>query len=156
MSTHKEFKPFEKVLVRECSEDLWECDFYSNYDTYNEHTCIGRSCIHDCDIIPFEDNEYLVGTDNDPEEEIGLKEGDWVMREDSKIFTSISTNFRPAKFIKISDNLFEVEEELNNGLKLARWCNLCIRFSDFDPSNMEETKKHVLCIKNGKIVRYKE
>lgn len=155
---HKEFKPFDKVLVSD-SNGIWQIDFYSHWsDECEQHVTLAYGDglkIDDNDILLFEGNEHLVGTTDEPDEEIDLKEGDWVMREDSKIFTSISTNFRPVKFIKVSDNLFEVEEELNNGLKLSRWCNLCIRFSDFDPTDMEKTKKHILCAKDGKIVRYK-
>ena len=31
-----------------------------------------------------------------------------------------------------------------------------IRLKDFDPSNIEETRKKILCVKNGKIIRYKD
>lgn len=31
-----------------------------------------------------------------------------------------------------------------------------VRFSDFNPYDMEETRKHILCVRDGKIVRYKE
>lgn len=60
-----EFKPFDKVLVKMTANDTWCCDFFShmNRDTY---VCI-------CDAftfcIPYEGNEYLVGTTDKPKEE---------------------------------------------------------------------------------------
>lgn len=60
-----QFKPFEKVLVRdnECLE--WRCAFYSHFKPsgrYHHITTVGtyKMC------IPFEGNEHLVGTTKNP------------------------------------------------------------------------------------------
>ena len=55
----QEFKPFDKVLVKNNSEDPWRADIYLNYieDTYNHYQCTAgryRLC------IPYESNEYLL------------------------------------------------------------------------------------------------
>lgn len=57
-----EFKPFDKVLIRDKDDDLWTADFYSHKVNNSYYiTCSGmfsRQC------IPFEGNEHLVGTSN--------------------------------------------------------------------------------------------
>ena len=32
----------------------------------------------------------------------------------------------------------------------------CIKFSDFNPSDMSETRKHILCVKDGQIIEYQK
>lgn len=62
-----QFKPFEKVLVRDSEADKWECTFYSHFDSkskgrYNHNTISGVYVM----CIPFEGNEHLVGTTKNP------------------------------------------------------------------------------------------
>ena len=60
-----QFKPFDKVLVRDSDDDLWTATFYSHREkgTYPYVAC-GGALFRQC--IPFEGNEYLVGTANSP------------------------------------------------------------------------------------------
>ena len=56
----QEFKPFDKVLVKNNSEDPWKTDIYLNYleDAYGHYRCTTgyyKLC------IPYEGNEYLLG-----------------------------------------------------------------------------------------------
>lgn len=53
------FKPLDKVLVRdeECNE--WRIDFYSHLKEDNKHVTIGGIWKY---CIPYEGNEYLIGT----------------------------------------------------------------------------------------------
>ena len=64
----KTLKPFDKVLVRDCENDMWKVDFYSHKDADGEFTyvCIGRSYTY---CIPYnDDTKHLVGTaDEAPE-----------------------------------------------------------------------------------------
>lgn len=60
-----QFKPFDKVLVRDSSDDEWTATFFSHYRYYDGkeyfYTSTGtnwRKC------IPYEGNEHLVGTTN--------------------------------------------------------------------------------------------
>lgn len=60
----QEFKPFEKVLVRDDDTDSWEAEFFSSYDPNNEfpYSCIGNRYIY---CIPYEGNEHLINTTKD-------------------------------------------------------------------------------------------
>lgn len=61
-----DFKPFEKVLVRDDEESTWSADFYSHFIDNDEEFLRGyitaggmwKWC------IPYEGNEHLVGTCN--------------------------------------------------------------------------------------------
>ena len=60
-----QFKPFEKVLVRDSEADKWRCAFYSHFEPNGiyHYVTIGSMyamCIH------FEGNEHLVGTTKNP------------------------------------------------------------------------------------------
>ena len=61
-----QFKPFEKVLVRDSYDDMWRASFFSHIkedDGRYVTTCFTwRFC------IPYEGNEHLLGTTNNVEE----------------------------------------------------------------------------------------
>ena len=60
-----QFKPFEKVLVRDSESEKWGCAFYSHFEPngiYHYGTIIGMYAM----CIPFEGNEHLVGTTKNP------------------------------------------------------------------------------------------
>ena len=60
------FKPFDRVLVRNNNTDSWKADIYLGYDENNPFPYIcTRTDYSIC--IPYEDNEYLLGTINYPE-----------------------------------------------------------------------------------------
>lgn len=59
-----QFKPFDKVLVRDDNEADWKCDFFSNISNSGYYHCINagwKQC------IPYEGNEHLLGTTINPE-----------------------------------------------------------------------------------------
>ena len=60
-----QFKPFEKVLVRDSYEDKWRASFFSNiregYAKYVTTGLVWKFC------IPYEGNEHLLGTTNNVE-----------------------------------------------------------------------------------------
>ena len=60
-----QFKPFEKVLVRDSYDDMWRASFFSHIkedDGRYVTTCLTwRFC------VPYEGNEYLLGTTNNVE-----------------------------------------------------------------------------------------
>ncbi len=63
-----QFKPFDRVLVRVDNEDKWTCDIFSHYDydaDYDKYVyvCVSTSWTQ---CIPFEGNEELIGTTNEP------------------------------------------------------------------------------------------
>lgn len=62
----REFEPFEKVLVRDQKTDKWTPDLYGSkgkVGRYN-YICIGGLCVY---CIPYEGNEHLLGTTNNPD-----------------------------------------------------------------------------------------
>lgn len=63
--TKTQFKPFDKVLVRDSDYCNWVCDIFSHLEGMEDcnFACIGtwwRQC------IPYEGNEHLLGTTNKP------------------------------------------------------------------------------------------
>lgn len=69
METNKiDFKPFDRVLVRDMNDEEWAAAFYDKYISSNEscpHRMIGYAFFAQC--IPYEGNEHLLGTTNSPE-----------------------------------------------------------------------------------------
>ena len=63
------FKPFEKVLVRDCNIGAWRCDFFSNiYKDHHRkyHLASNESAVY---CIPYNNaTSYLVGTTQDAPE----------------------------------------------------------------------------------------
>lgn len=57
-----EFKPFDKVLVRDRDGQVWRCDFFSHMDTEEEGVPFATVCAYWKQCIPYAGNEHLVGT----------------------------------------------------------------------------------------------
>lgn len=62
----QEFKPFDKVLMRNEDNQTWRACLFSHYrkDLYFPYVCVGCSAYKQC--IPYEGNEYLLGTTDFP------------------------------------------------------------------------------------------
>lgn len=62
-----QFKPFDKVLVRDSDDRKWVCDFFEGIPTSSEYeySAVLRGLVHQC--IPYEGNEHLLETTNKPE-----------------------------------------------------------------------------------------
>lgn len=60
------FKPFERVLVRNGESWKWKCSFYSYFEPYSTYPYVTISNGAYTMCIPFEGNEHLVGTTNNP------------------------------------------------------------------------------------------
>ena len=56
-----QFKPFEKVLVRDSESDKWRCAFYSHFEPSGIYHYVTTSGVYAI-CIPFEGNENLLGT----------------------------------------------------------------------------------------------
>lgn len=66
-----EFKPFDKVLVRDVDEEKWIPAFYSIFDDTNKeypYNVMSQGCSMWKQCIPYEGNEELLGTSNKPKE----------------------------------------------------------------------------------------
>lgn len=64
-----EFKPFDKVVVFDTAKEEWKCDIFSN-KTKDANGNVCALCIGGVyyNILPYEGNESLLGTDKDVEE----------------------------------------------------------------------------------------
>ena len=60
----QDFKPFDRVLVRDKDTDPWKADIYLDYE--GENRCCRYKCarMNYVFCIPYEGNEYLLGTTN--------------------------------------------------------------------------------------------
>lgn len=106
------------------------------------------------DFLPYEGNEHLVGTTDNPfkEVEVMLKKGELVFCFDSMVrFEEYDINL--GKFENIID-FSEVDYDPDGLINISRcnW-NYCIPFSKFNPNDMEATKKEILTVRNGKLVK---
>lgn len=62
--TEHQFKPFDRVLVRDRDNKKWDCDIFCHLgDKERVFICI-RNWWRQC--IPYEGNEHLLGTKNKP------------------------------------------------------------------------------------------
>ena len=61
-----QFKPFEKVLVRDSFDDVWRASFFSHIKE-NDGRYV-TTCVTWKFCIPYEGNEHLLGTTNNVEE----------------------------------------------------------------------------------------
>lgn len=147
---HKIFKPFDKVLVRDLNNSKWHCAIYSHFDEPHHYTSYPYPK-KDEYILPYEGNEHLISTTDEPEEEITLEQGEWILV--SSFYDRLSEGIGVTrKYYKTGDNVIytkDVDDEIYH-------FGFCIPFKYFSPNNMKEIKKRILCVKNGKIVRYKE
>lgn len=61
-----QFKPFERVLVRDNETLKWKCAFYSYFEPFSDYPHVTASTGAYAMCIPFEGNEHLVGTTKNP------------------------------------------------------------------------------------------
>lgn len=64
-----QFKPFDRVLVRDEDAEEWETAHFSHTQNYSGNTEYIANNIRWLQCIPYEGNENLVGTRNKPKEE---------------------------------------------------------------------------------------
>lgn len=145
----KKFKPFDKVLVRFNETHKWGGDLYSYFnEEKDKHRCMGFGWADDTQILPYEGNEHLVGTTDEPEEEIQVRYLEWIMVSSLGKPSDVPSEW----YLEQIYDIWEEDIETKRGYTYSHF----IRFSDFNPSDMEATKSKILCVKNGKIVRYRE
>lgn len=148
---YKQFKPFQKVIVKSKIDNKWYCEFYSHYNAEkNWHTVTTGTSIDDEEILPYEGNEHLVGTFDEPEE-IELKEGEWIICNDDAKLLMDGIGFLTT-FSYVDNDTFYT----GKSIFVATDYNYVVKFSDFNPNDMKETRKHILCVKNGKIIKYRK
>ena len=73
------FEPFEKVLMRDNDEAEWRAVFFSRYEKSSMKAhYITTGDMHYNQCVPYEGNESLVGTTDNPKEPERFKFGDKV------------------------------------------------------------------------------
>ena len=145
----KKFKPFDKVLVKD-GYGVWGCDLYSHWDKNKKSHCtVGFWCcvnISDEEILSFEEYSHLLGTFDSPDKEVRLEEGEYLVCFDCMDYFE-AKDFCLSPFNALRESTVRTKDGNN-------W-SLFIRFSDFNPNDMEAMKAKILCVKGGKIVKYK-
>lgn len=61
-----EFKPFDKILGRDNDNQFWQADLFSHIEPNKNLKYYGVSQVWKY-ILPYEGNEHLLGTTNNPE-----------------------------------------------------------------------------------------
>lgn len=159
MEQKKKFEPFDKIIIRpkiECG--IWYCAIFSHYSQDDENYFFiiggdieGYSTVS-TDVLHFAGNKHLVGTTDMPDEEVELKKGDVIVTFDD--LRDIEKPF----YVNINE-FKDISEKYINFCKkddkiiFVTYSKYCIPFSRFNPNDMKETRKHILCVKNGKLVR---
>ena len=156
----KKFKTFDKVLVRD-HEEIWQPDLYGFWDKCRDrHQTMMNNSIADDDILPYEGNEYLVGTTDSPDEEVRLEKGEWVAflrgSGNQRIWTVgkfFGYELEKSPFVSNEQQfkMYTIDEHPGNYILSSQ----VVKFSDFNPNDRESMKTKILCVKNGKVVRYK-
>lgn len=142
----KTFKPFDKVLYRAGKEFCWIPSLYQ-LNMGNRHFVIDvDASVPDTDILPYEGNEYLIGTNDEPEKEFVLKDGELILCShfDFLLKKGRGTicNFSHVKDYHIYNT---------DGASFP----YCIPMSKYNLENLKETSKWILEVKNGKTYKSK-
>ena len=148
----KKFKCKDEVIFRalvKYGNPIWSYGIFSHYEqkddiTYAKMIGVVGVDITKWEILPYEGNEHLVGTDLPADEEVMLEEGEFIFQSQDPSCNTTLWVFEVYKKI--------YGDQFMTGMGLVSYI---IRFSDFNPNDMEETSRHILCVKNGKIVKYK-
>lgn len=59
-----QFKPFDRVLARDSDDEFWFIEHFGHIESDGSFICGGKKCSQ---CIPYDGNEHLLGTTNDPE-----------------------------------------------------------------------------------------
>ena len=141
----KKFKPFDKVLVRHRSDDYWVPTFYKFNDGIAYHFVLDETfSITDSYIIPYEGNEHLAGTIGEPEEKITLAVGELILMSDN--VNVLSEGRGTVLYYKeiVGKTIISMNRQ---------GYTYCIPISKYNPNNLEETRKWILTVKDGKLVK---
>ena len=76
----QKFEPFQKVMVRTEPGCIWSCDLYSHIDvsTTRIHYVLSGGTYTDENILPYAENEHLLGTTESPAPKWEPKPGELV------------------------------------------------------------------------------
>lgn len=135
-------KPYDKILCRDSEDEIWSCDFYEYEDDTTYHTLLGGEYNKAyAQVIPFEGNEELVGT-NDSKAAPLITQDELCFGAD-EIEPILTTSCIIGHFRGIKNDTFETDDY---------YMKYCLPFKHFRPElSRAELKKHILEVKDGKI-----
>lgn len=147
-----EFKPYDKVIVRsEFTNNIWTADLYSHYDVIDGcHVLIGYGSVRDEmgeEMLPYENNEDLIGKVNAQQDPDTPKPGDLVF-----VFESVSdmSTLNLTKFDEVSNGFFVKIKEGKLPVVLGRYC---IKYDDYDPDTTEsDLKNKIWVVRNDNLI----
>lgn len=82
-----------------------------------------------------------------PYEEVVLKPMELIFVFDKLEHKGELSSLVLGRFVCLNGDKIDISDD---GCKHWKYC---IPFSKFNPNDLEETRKHILCVKNGKLVR---
>lgn len=141
----RKFKCKDEVVVRlKESGSIWFYGVVSHSDDASVVLSGGfRHPYERYDVLPFNGNEHLVGTTDEPEEEIVLKEGEFILCHDyiELIQDGVGTLSR------------YVDLTVDNIKSRAGTFRYCIPMSKYNQNNLEETRKWILKVNGDKLIK---
>lgn len=154
----KKFKCKDEVIFRyddgSGMKSYWTFGIFSHYQG-DDLVAIGNMVYGlDCtEVLPYEGNEHLVGTYDEPSEEIKLKTGEILVlgEYESSVLRGYGMlqRFSRISSAEGSDRLIIA----HNDYGIETTWKFCIPLSKFNPDDMEATKKEILTVVAGKLVK---
>lgn len=149
----KKFKCKDEVLVRynRVEKSEWAYGIFS-HETKDYIVLCGDMVFnrYHINVIPFAGNEHLVGTTDEPEEEIIIKEGEYVFFAFELNLAAYEWEFGKLHLCR-PDERFSIQVFSESGR--MQYPKYIVHFSKFNPNDMESTKKEILTVRNGKLVK---
>lgn len=140
------FKCKDEVVFRSAWDEKARWTYGIVSHTLNDAVILsGNIELHESyyNVLPYEGNERLVGTTNEPKEEIILNVGDLVYG-----FNCLED------FEKHSIRLGEFDRIDYRGFVISSYLwGYCIPYSKYNINDMESAKREILKVENGKIVK---
>lgn len=95
--------------------------------------------------------EKTCGTHNPQDENVELKKGEWLMVSDG--IHDNPSRWKLREFVCIRQNVFMMKN--SDPIYSNTPHRYAIQFKHFNPSNMEETKKHIISVSYGSVINLK-
>ena len=128
--------------------DLWTYGIFSHYKKDGDIVINGNSYKGSfIEVLPLKGNESLVGTSDEPKRKASIKEGEWMVFCGEPDF-----DYRDDLYVGI----FSSADNDTFNLKgcYERFFGYAVKLSDFNPHNMEQTKKHIMYVQGSEIYYY--
>lgn len=124
------FKPFQRVLVKKHAGQPWYADLFSNIDSFCMYVCVGGVWKY---CIPYEGNEHLLGTTDEP------KPKRWRAEKDGYYYYILTAGFEVRRQCEHND----------------LWCDECYNSGNYfkTEKEAEEAAEKIKKLLKGEMVR---